>query len=269
MLNYRREIDPKNRGSVMSATTSQVFADYRNDFEGVISRYSPVLFRVALRRLRNVEDAEDAVQDALLSAYKYIGQFEGRSQLSTWLTRIVTNAAGMKLRRRPRRETLSLDDDQENEISALAKELTDARPNPETLCAQSEMNETLQRALAQLSPKLRSAFQLRELAGLSTQEAANTLGITTNTLKCRVVRARASLSLLLGEVIGTGPAAEGAPVVDRKSAVRRRPQLGPQPRESARRTAENRHHHTLSKRHAPPTAGLRDVVGKTEQFTVF
>jgi DNA-directed RNA polymerase specialized sigma24 family protein len=67
----------------VSATTSQVFAQHQYDFEGVISSYSPVLFRVALRRLRNVEDAEDAVQDALLSACKHIGQFEGRSQLST------------------------------------------------------------------------------------------------------------------------------------------------------------------------------------------
>jgi RNA polymerase sigma-70 factor (ECF subfamily) len=77
----------------VSAISNQVFATYQNDFEGVISRYSPVLFRVALRRLGNVEDAEDAVQDALLSAHKHVGQFEGRSQLSTWLTRIVTNVA--------------------------------------------------------------------------------------------------------------------------------------------------------------------------------
>ncbi len=155
----------------MSATTNQVFADYHSDFEGVISRYSPVLFRVALRRLRNVEDAEDAVQDALLSAYKHIGQFEGRSQLSTWLTTIV------------------------------------------------EMDETLRRALRELSPKQRSAIQMCELDGFSTREAANALGISMNTLKSRVSRARATLSLLLGEVIGTRPVGKAAPVVERKSVV--------------------------------------------------
>ena len=143
----------------MGATTTQVFTHSRSDFEGVISRYSPVLFRVALHRLRNVEDAEDAVQDALLSAYKYIGQFEGRSQLSTWLTSIVTNAARMKLRKRSRRETVSLDDDQENDGSTLARELKDGQPNPEVLCARTEMNEALRRGLCQLSPKLRSAFE--------------------------------------------------------------------------------------------------------------
>ena len=194
----------------MSATSNQVFAEPLYDFEGIISRYSPVLFRVALRRLRNVEDAEDAVQDALLSAYKHIGQFEGRSQLSTWLTRIVTNAAGMKLRRYSRHETVSLDQNQESEATTLANELIDTRPNPESICAQSEVDATLRQALAQLSPKLRNAIQMRDLDCFSTREAANALGISTNALKSRVTRGRATLSLLLNGVIGTRPAAEGA-----------------------------------------------------------
>jgi RNA polymerase sigma-70 factor, ECF subfamily len=209
-------------GNVVGSTPNQAFADHRNDFEGVVSRYSPVLFRVALRRLRNVEDAEDAVQDALLSAYKYLGQFEGRSQLSTWLTRIVTNAAGMKLRKRARRETVSLDDHQETEIPTPAMELKDPQPNPEALCARAEMNEALRLGLAQLSPKLRSAFELRELAGLSTREAANTLGITKNTLKSRVVRARASLSFLVNEVAGIRPAARTATAMTRAAVAYRR-----------------------------------------------
>ena len=203
----------------MSATTNQVFADYQNDFEGVISRYSPVLFRVALRRLRNVEDAEDAVQDALLSAYKHIGQFEGRSQLSTWLTTIVTNVSLMKLRQYSRHETLSLDQNHENDGAVFASELMDVRPNPETICAQAEMDETVRQALRELSPKQRSAIQMCDLEGFSTREAANALGISMNTLKSRVSRARATLSLLLGEVIGTRPAGRAAPVVDRKSTA--------------------------------------------------
>jgi RNA polymerase sigma-70 factor, ECF subfamily len=203
----------------VSATTNLVFADYRNDFEGAISRYSPILFRIALRRLRNIEDAEDAVQDALLSAHKHIGQFEGRSQLSTWLTRIVTNVALMKLRRCSRHEMVSLDQDHENEGAALAGQIKDARPNPETMCAQAEMDETLRRALLLLSPTQRSAIQLCELEGFSTREAADALGISKNTLKSRISRARATLTLLLGEVIGTCPAGNAAPVAARKSAV--------------------------------------------------
>ena len=194
----------------MSATTNQVFAEHLNDFEGLISLYSPVLFRVALMRLRNVEDAEDAVQDALLSAYKHIGQFEGRARLSTWLTSIVTNTAGMKLRQHSRHETVSLDQNQENDSAKLANELRDVRPNPETICAQTERDETLRQALAQLSPRLRDAIQMRDLDGFSTQEAANALGISTNALKSRLARGRANLSLLVNEVIGKRPAAEAA-----------------------------------------------------------
>ena len=212
----RYEVDPDKRGDVVSATTNPVFVEHHKDLEGAISRYSPVLFRVALRRLRNIEDAEDAVQGALLSAHKHIGLFEGRSQLSTWLTRIVTNVALMKLRRHSRYETLSLDQDQEKDDAALAHGLMDARPNPETIFAGMEADETLRRALAQLTPNLRSAVQVRELEGLSTREAANALGISTNALKTRVSRARAALSLLLGEVVGTRPVGKAVSVVDRK-----------------------------------------------------
>src|ERR1700680_79714 len=116
----------RNGRNAVSAISNQVFATYQNDFEGVISRYSPVLFRVAIRRLRNIEDAEDAVQDALLSAHKHIGQFEGRSQLSTWVTRIVTNVTLMKLRGCSRREMLSLDQNHEEGSSTIANELIDA-----------------------------------------------------------------------------------------------------------------------------------------------
>jgi RNA polymerase sigma-70 factor (ECF subfamily) len=194
----------------VSVTTNPVFAEHLNDFEGVISSYSPVLLRVALRRLRNVEDAEDAVQDALLSAYKHIGQFEGRARLSTWLTSIVTNTAGMKLRQHLRHETVSLDQNQENNGAAFANKLKDSRPNPETIYAQTEMDKTLRQALAQLPPKLRDAVQMRDLDGFSTQEAANALGISTIALKSRLLRGRANLCLLLNQVIGKRPAAEAA-----------------------------------------------------------
>lgn len=184
----------------MSSTPNEALANHPVDFGGVASRYSPMLFRIALRRLRNVEDAEDAVQDALVSAYKHIGSFEGRAQLSTWLTKIVINVAGMKLRSRPRQEIVSLDETRGEGETTLANELVDPRPNPESICAQAEMEATLRTALAQVSSKLRIAFQLREIAGFSTREAAQALGITTNTLKSRVPRARAAIGLHLRKV---------------------------------------------------------------------
>ncbi|MCU1341475.1 MAG: polymerase, sigma-24 subunit, subfamily [Candidatus Acidoferrum typicum] len=204
----------------MSVTTSEIFAEHLNDLEGVVSSYSPVLFRVAFRRLRNVQDAEDAVQDALLSACKHISQFEGRSQLSTWLTSIVTNAAGMKIRQTSRLEIVSLDQSQsqENDGATFANKLKDIRPNPETICAKNEMDETFRRALAQLSPKLRDAIQMY-LDGISTREAANALGITTHAVKSRVRRGRAMLNLLLNRIVRKNKAAEPAPIVDATSIV--------------------------------------------------
>jgi RNA polymerase sigma-70 factor (ECF subfamily) len=181
----------------VNSTPNEVVVNHQMDFAGIASRYSPMLFRVALRRLRNVEDAEDAVQDALLSAYKHIGNFEGRAQLSTWLTTIVINAARMKLRSRPHQEIVSLDQAPGEDDTTLANQLVDARPNPETICAQAERERTLRTALAHISPKLRVAFQMREMAGLSTRETADTLRIKTTTLKSRLKRARTALGLYL------------------------------------------------------------------------
>jgi RNA polymerase sigma-70 factor (ECF subfamily) len=181
--------------------TNQLFAGNQNDFEGVVSRYSSVLYRVALRRLRNTEDAADAVQDALLSAHKCIGQFQYRSHLRTWLISIVRNVALMKLRRYSRYETFSIDQSREDGGAVFARELKDSGPNPEVLYAQTEMDEVLRRAVAQLSPKLRTAIQLCELDGVSIREAANALGIPKNTLKSRVSRARGRLGLIVGTAI--------------------------------------------------------------------
>jgi RNA polymerase sigma-70 factor (ECF subfamily) len=187
----------------MNSAADETSSEHHVEFESVAARYSPVLFGVALRRLRNVEDAEDAVQDALLSAYKHFDQFEGRSQLATWLTRIVINAAGMKLRGRCRGEVISLDETPGDGAATLVNELADAGPTPERICEQTERQEMLREALAQISPKLRAALQMREIAGLSTREAADALRITKNTLKSRIHRARVAVGLHFEKVGGT------------------------------------------------------------------
>lgn len=182
----------------MNSMPNQMLNDSRAEFEGVASRYSRVLYSVAFRRLRNVEDAEDAVQDALLSAYKHIDQFQNRSQLSSWLTRIVINVAGMKLRSRRHHEHVSLDQDAEDGGATIATHLADAGPNPEVICAQTEMEERLRSCFTHISPKLRIAFQMRELAGFSSNETANKLQITPGAVKSCVMRARAELDLQFG-----------------------------------------------------------------------
>ena len=162
--------------------------------QDVLSRYLPSFYRRAYRYLGNAADAEDAVQDALLSAYKHLDQFKGEAQMSTWLTAIVTNSARMHLRRRPRQIHVSLDEKSaEDQEYTVSDRLADARPSPEDECRKSELGTCLKQFVEQLSPPLRKAFQLRALDGLSTSEAARILGVPEGTVKAQLARARARL----------------------------------------------------------------------------
>ena len=166
--------------------------------ETLFRRYQRQLFQTALRVLGNAEDAEDALQDGLLSAYRNLKRFEGRSQFSTWLTRIVINAALMKRRSAKSRPAVSLDDTQHEDELPIAERFADEGPNPEQVYAGTEIRQMINENLDDLSPLLRTAFLLREVEGYSTGEAARKLGVTENTLKARLWRARHQLAERLG-----------------------------------------------------------------------
>src|SRR6202035_2823350 len=176
------------------------------EMQDILSRYLPSFYRRAYRYLGNVADAEDAVQDALLSAYKHLDQFKGQSQMSTWLTAIVINCARMHLRRRPRQIHLSLDERfGEDQEYSLSERLAHSGPSPEDECRNSELDRRLMQLAAQLSPPLRKAFQLRELDGFTTSEAAQILGVPDGTVKARVSRARAKLRRLMCRTLDLQP----------------------------------------------------------------
>src|ERR1700687_2537542 len=171
--------------------------------EHIFARHSPVLYQTALRLVGTPEEAEDVVQEGMLNAFRNLRRFEGRSQFSTWLTRIVINAALMRLRSRRSRPVVSLDEKLSAEDDAtFADQFADAGPNPEQAYARGELRSILNRHLARLSPVLRSAFLLREVQGLSTQEAAESLGVSEGTLKARLHRAKRQLSNLFGRAVG-------------------------------------------------------------------
>jgi RNA polymerase sigma-70 factor (ECF subfamily) len=171
---------------------------HTQEMQDVLSRCLPLFYRRAHRHLRNAADAEDAVQDALLSAYKHLDQFKGQAQMSTWLTAIVTNSARMQLRRRLRQIHLSLDERfAEEEGNPLAERLAHHGPSPEDECQSSELHGRLMQFVPQLSPPLREAFHLRALGGLTTSEAAHILGVPDGTVKARLARARAKLKRLM------------------------------------------------------------------------
>jgi len=170
----------------------------------VLSNCLPSLHRYAYRFLGNQADAEDAVQDALLAAYKHLKQFRGDAQLSTWLTTIVINCARMHLRRRSRYTHVSLDSRIEDERDySLSDILVDHRPNPEEECRRSTLNARLMKSAAQLSPILRKTFHLRFVDHLSIGETARVLGVPIGTVKAQTARAKAKLRKLVRGILHT------------------------------------------------------------------
>jgi RNA polymerase sigma-70 factor (ECF subfamily) len=150
--------------------------DGSREMQDVLSRYLPRFYRSAYRQLGNAADAEDAVQDALLAAYKHLDQFKGQAQMSTWLTTIVTNCARMQLRKRPRQPHVSLDEPCGEDLQyCLSDRLADSGLSPGNECRNSELRRRLQQSVAKLSPSLRRAFELRDLDGRSVREAARAL----------------------------------------------------------------------------------------------
>jgi RNA polymerase sigma-70 factor, ECF subfamily len=165
------------------------------ELQAVLSLRLPSFYRCALRLLGNVADAEDAVQEGLLAAYKHIDQFRGQSQMSTWLTTIVRNCALMQLRKRPRQIYVPLDEQiGEERKYSVSERLADPGPSPEDGCRHSELTAHLRKCTALLSPNLRRTFQLRVVDGLSIFETAQALGLPHGTVKAQLARARTKLA---------------------------------------------------------------------------
>jgi RNA polymerase sigma-70 factor, ECF subfamily len=153
------------------------------------------LFYRALRLLGNAEDAEDAVQEGLLSAIRNLHRFAGRARLSTWLTRIVLNAALMRLRSLRTHESVPIDEPAMQEGGVRISELlVDSRPNPEEACVRAEQRRILNQALKSLSLRQRQAIALRDFHGMTSKEAARILGRSEGTVKSQLHRARRKVS---------------------------------------------------------------------------
>lgn len=156
-------------------------------FVEVVEQYSDLAYNVALRMLHNPADAEDAVQEAFISAYKAFPKFRGQSKASTWLYRIVVNACLMKIRKDKSRSKYLADTGFEDLV------VPDWRNDPEDAAVNGELRETIQIGLDQLSPELRAAIVLRDVQGLSTEEAAEAVGLSPAAFKSRLHRGRGLL----------------------------------------------------------------------------
>ena len=143
--------------------------------------------------LRNREDAEDAVQEAFLSAYRHLRSFEGRSALRTWLTRIVLNAALMMQRKRKPSAIRSLSESGVSHDDGWTENIPDSQPDPEMIHAERETLQFIDEKLGELKPALREAFTMTYFDDLSGAEACAVVGVSPGTLKARIFRARRKL----------------------------------------------------------------------------
>jgi RNA polymerase sigma-70 factor (ECF subfamily) len=164
-------------------------------FGELIGPYHKSLYRRALKMTKNEEDAEDIVQDAEFKAYRRLDQFHGRSRFCTWMMRIVINESLMKLRkRRFSRELQLLDPAQMEEKYVAAPRFATIEDRPDDSYVTLELENMLKRALAGLSPSLRSTFLLCHIEGYSPREVAFMLNLTVAAIKSRLLRARRRLN---------------------------------------------------------------------------
>jgi RNA polymerase sigma-70 factor (ECF subfamily) len=181
----------------------RIIRDDQGAFEALMRRHNTRLFRVARAILKDDAEAEDAVQDAYLDAYRHLPQFRGTAQLGTWLVRIVANHALMRLRRQKRDRVVVPFESQHPESSSLReKEVADESVElPPTTTLRSEVRRILERRIDELPIAFRTVFVMREVEEMSVEETAECLGIPAATVRTRLFRARALLRQALARDI--------------------------------------------------------------------
>jgi RNA polymerase sigma-70 factor, ECF subfamily len=170
-------------------------------FEQLVTRYDRKLLRIAQNVTHNTEDAQDAVQEAFLKAFKNLSQFREDAKFSTWLIRITVNQALMKLRKLRAIREVSLDEDSQAD-EVLPMEVTDWARNPEQLYWTTELRNILIKTLKELRPILRTVFVLRDIEGLSIDQTAEVLNVSHSAVKARLWRARLQLRERLNKYFG-------------------------------------------------------------------
>lgn len=174
----------------------------RTEFARLVDATSNHIYHLALKILRDPQDAEDVLQESYIKALRALPNFEGRSTLSTWLYRIAVNEALMLLRKR-RVNLVSVEDETDEDDEQPGMVLTDWVGLPEDELLSAESRQRLEAAVETLPETLRIVFMLRDIEGLSIRETAELLDLTETAVKTRLLRARLKLrnqlSIYFGE----------------------------------------------------------------------
>jgi RNA polymerase sigma factor (sigma-70 family) len=174
------------------ALAAQVTRGDRAAFTLLMRRYNKRLYRLARAALHDESEAKDALQDAYVSAYRSIGQFRGEAALGTWLSRLVLNECGARRRRDSRRDNIIPIVSLESHMHT-AENVSCIDDAPDISVARTQMRGILESKVGDLPHLLRIVFVMRSVEELSTQETADSLGITQETVRIRHFRAKALL----------------------------------------------------------------------------
>ncbi len=191
---------------VKKITDTQLVSEFKKGsmeaFEEIVSRYEAKAFNLAMRFCRNPEDAEEVLQDVFTTVYKKIDSFQGKSAFSSWVYRIIVNAAFMKLRKRKQHSTVSLED-----LTPTAKQHCIEKDNlqstrSDAIVLNHELREILQSSINRLPEQYRAVFILRDVDGMSNQEVSEVLKISIPAVKSRLHRSRMMLRRKLQRYYG-------------------------------------------------------------------
>jgi RNA polymerase sigma-70 factor, ECF subfamily len=186
-----------------SISTEALKASDREAFAKLVDETSGPIYRVVFHIVGTEQDAEDALQDTFLKAYRALPNFEGRSSLKTWLYRIAVNEALMLVRKR-KPQAMSVDESEsfDPETEGEGMEIVDFCCLPEGELLSSESRIFLDAAIRNLPENLRIVFVMRDLEGLSIQDTAEALNLSENNIKVRLLRARLRLRQELSVYFG-------------------------------------------------------------------
>lgn len=182
-----------------TATDDELVKRAQNDderaFGELVTRYESKVYSLAMKMLRNPEDAEDVLQDTFLRAYRGIKSFKGNSTFSTWIYRITANSALMRLRKKQLPQ-VSIEDADEREAPIS---IADWAPGPVEQLLNQEMQRVMDEAVEALPPEFRQVFILRDIEELSNADVAEILDLSVAAVKSRLHRARLKVRNRLGQ----------------------------------------------------------------------
>ena len=183
----KSQVDPSEAELIQRVLRGQDEA-----FRELVRPYERALLMTTQAILKNEADAEDAAQEAVLKAFTNLSKFRGDSKFSTWLVRIATNEAFMKLRKERRHKLHDSLDEQrtDEEGDYIPRDFADWREIPSEALQKKELRQAVSRALASLTPKHRQVFVLRDMQHFTIEETAQLLGIRKSAVKTRLMRAR-------------------------------------------------------------------------------